>query len=125
MTTDKPIPRRASRKPRKSLYEEYITPKLIKDTKFFIAGLTVMTIHIFHYLSIMKYWMTHPRVSKYTLVFHFAIFIVDVIILYYLYLFKLYPILYAEEIAAEKLDQERMKREHDEQMELRRSKKAE
>ncbi|RCK64132.1 hypothetical protein Cantr_10708 [Candida viswanathii] len=98
-----------SRSATKSLLETYITPKLIKDAKFFVAGLAIMTIHIFHYLSIMKLWLYNPELSTSTLLGHFALFFADVIVLYYLFFTKLYPTIYAEEIALEKQQEEEHK----------------
>ncbi|RCK63458.1 hypothetical protein Cantr_09694 [Candida viswanathii] len=114
--TDNPVSPQArdmgqqnSRSATKSLLETYITPKLIKDAKFFVAGLIIMTIHIFHYLSIIKLWLYNPDLSTSTLLGHFALFLADVIVLYYLFFTRLYPVIYAEEIALEKQQEEEHK----------------
>lgn len=90
-----------------SLIQQYITPKLIKDIKFFLVGVVVMTVTIFHYLWIIKRWMINPNIATVELSGHFVVFAIVQLFIWYLYLFKFTATIYKEELAeyneAEKL----------------------
>ncbi|KAI5967655.1 hypothetical protein CANMA_002835 [Candida margitis] len=93
-----------------TLIQQYITPKLIKDVKFFLAGVVVMTVTIFHYLWIIKKWMMNPTISTFELSSHFVVFAIVELFIWYLYLFKLTTVIYEEELAQYEQD-ERLRKE--------------
>ena len=82
-----------------SLIQQYITPKLIKDIKFFLVGVVVMTVTIFHYLWIIKRWMINPNIATVELSGHFVVFAIVQLFIWYLYLFKFTATIYKEELA--------------------------
>ena len=95
-----------------SLIQQYITPKLIKDAKFFLVGVAVMTTTIFHYLWIIKKWMLNPTITMFELGAHFVVFAILQLFVWYLYLFKLTGVIYKEELA-EYNEADRLRKEDD------------
>ena len=90
---------KANSSPHPSLLQKYITPKLIKDIKFFVVGVVLMTITIVHYVLIIKKWMLNPDISTTELSLYFGTFAISELFLWYLYFSKFTMIIYKEEIA--------------------------
>ncbi|KAG7660681.1 uncharacterized protein J8A68_005798 [[Candida] subhashii] len=108
------VPRKQVRQ-KKSLIETYVTPKFKKDLKFGAVAFVLMCIGIFHYAYIMRQLVLDPYMEKKRLIPLVIVFLVNVIFLGYLLLWKAYPIVYAEEIAQEKAETEQLRQAEQEQ----------
>ncbi|KAG2735007.1 hypothetical protein G9P44_001221 [Scheffersomyces stipitis] len=94
----------STKRPTKTLYEKYVTPKLIKDVKFFAVSFLVMCAILFHYAYIMRQLYLDPYMPMTKIAPHAVLFIGGTFGLGYLLLFVYYPKVYAEEIAKDKAE---------------------
>ncbi|EGW32472.1 uncharacterized protein SPAPADRAFT_61541 [Spathaspora passalidarum NRRL Y-27907] len=110
-TTPVPRTRRVKQQSPYEVYiKPYVTPKLKKDLSFGLVGFLGMCVGIFHYAYIMKEWLMNPYMENTKLAIHFAGFFLHVFVSIYFYLFKYYPVVYAEEIAEEQAELEELRK---------------